>query len=38
LIAEEAWRGGIAKVLKFSQIEEAVKALRGLAHAAISFS
>ena len=33
LIAEEAWRGGIAKVLKFSHIDEAVKALRDLAHA-----
>ena len=33
LIAEEAWRGGIAKVLKLSDIDEAVKALRGLAHA-----
>ena len=33
LIAEEAWRGGIAKVLKFSQTEDAVKAMRGLLHA-----
>jgi UDP-N-acetylmuramoyl-tripeptide--D-alanyl-D-alanine ligase len=33
LIADEAWRGGIAKVLKFSHVEEAVKAMRGLMHA-----
>ena len=33
LIADEAWRGGIEKVLKFASTEEAVKALHGIAHA-----
>jgi UDP-N-acetylmuramoyl-tripeptide--D-alanyl-D-alanine ligase len=33
LIAEEAWRGGIAKVLKLADVDQAVKALRELAHA-----
>ena len=33
LIAEEAWRGGIAKVQKLAGIDEAVKALREIAHA-----
>jgi len=32
-IADEAWRGGVAKVLKCSDIDEAVKGLRDTAHA-----
>jgi UDP-N-acetylmuramoyl-tripeptide--D-alanyl-D-alanine ligase len=32
-IADEAWRGGIAKVQKFATTEEAIKALREIAHA-----
>jgi len=32
-IAEEAWRGGLAKVLKFATSEEAVRALREIARA-----
>jgi UDP-N-acetylmuramoyl-tripeptide--D-alanyl-D-alanine ligase len=32
-IAEEAWRGGLAKVLKFPTSEEAVRALREIARA-----
>jgi UDP-N-acetylmuramoyl-tripeptide--D-alanyl-D-alanine ligase len=33
LIAEEAWRGGIAKVLKVKDQDEAIKALRDYARA-----
>lgn len=33
LIAEEAWRGGVAKVVKAPSCEEAVKALRDFVHA-----
>ena len=31
-IAEEAWRGGVAKVLKTADSDEAVKALKGIVH------
>jgi UDP-N-acetylmuramyl pentapeptide synthase len=33
LIADEAWRGGVAKVIKTTDSEEAIKALRSLVHA-----
>jgi UDP-N-acetylmuramoyl-tripeptide--D-alanyl-D-alanine ligase len=33
LIAEEAWRGGVAKVVKAADSDEAVKALRDFVHA-----
>ncbi len=33
LIAEEAWRGGVEKVVKSADLDEAVRALREFAHA-----